>query len=95
MQIQLGLLIPEETSPRIALLGWGEDTRTFLRHDAPKILLVLIGVFVAIKLLLLIVRKASALQTKRLPPGVRVEEVRTLAGVISNFGVRRCKSMAG
>jgi small-conductance mechanosensitive channel len=88
MQILFGgLLIPEENSPPTFLHDWGEDTRTFLRHDAPKILLVLIGVFVAIKLLRLIVLKVSALQTRRLPPGVKVEEVRTLAGVISNFGV--------
>lgn len=81
------MLIPEENSLPAFLHDWGEDARTFLRHDAPKIVLVLIGVFVVIKLLRLVVRKVAALQTQSLPHGVRVGEVRTLAGVISNLGV--------
>jgi small-conductance mechanosensitive channel len=87
LKILPGFFIPEENSLPTFLRNWGEDTRTFLRHDAPKILLVLIGVFVVIRLLRLITRKVPALQARRLPPGVTAAEARTLAGVISNIGV--------
>jgi moderate conductance mechanosensitive channel len=87
LKILLGSVILVEHSLPTFLRDWGEDTRTFLRHDAPKILLVLIGVFLVIRLLRLITRKVADLQTRRLPPGNRAAEVRTLAGVISNIGV--------
>ena len=86
-KILLGLVILVEHSLPTFLRDWGEDTRTFLRHDAPKILLVLVGVFLVSRLLRLITRKVADLQTRRLPPGNRAAEVRTLAGVISNIGV--------
>jgi small conductance mechanosensitive channel len=69
------------------LHGWGEDSVTFLRHQAPKILLVLLSAFVLDRLFRLVVGKISDVQIKRLPGGVRVQQIRTLAGVITSVGV--------
>lgn len=69
------------------LRGWGEDTRLFLRHDVPKIVLVVVVSFLLIRLLRLITVKAVALQTRKLPAGMRAQQIRTLAGVITSIGV--------
>ncbi|PYX36882.1 MAG: mechanosensitive ion channel family protein [Acidobacteria bacterium] len=69
------------------LRDWHEDTMNFLRHDAPKILLVVIVSFVLIRLLRAITRRTASLQAKRLPSGLRAQQVRTLASVINSVGV--------
>ena len=69
------------------LRGWGEDARTFLRHDVPKIVLVTVVSFVLIRLLRLITSKVAALQARKLPSGMRAQQVRTLASVITSIGV--------
>ncbi len=72
----------------VALLrDWQEDTMNFLRHDAPKIVLVVIVSLVLIRLLRAITRKTASLQAKRLPPGFRAQQVRTLASVLNSIGV--------
>jgi moderate conductance mechanosensitive channel len=72
----------------LALLrDWQEDTMNFLRHDAPKIVLVVIVSLVLIRLLRAITRKTASLQAKRLPPGFRAQQVRTLASVLNSIGV--------
>jgi len=67
--------------------GWGQDTRAFLRHDGPKILLVILVSFLLIRILQTIAGKFAALQTRRLPPGFRLRQVRTLASVVTSVGV--------
>jgi len=69
------------------LRDWGEDTRTFLRHDAPKLVLVILGSLVLIRLLRLITGKVVALQAQKIPSGLRSQQVRTLASVINSVGV--------
>jgi small conductance mechanosensitive channel len=67
---------------------WGEDAVSFLRHDVPKILSVLI---VSLIFLFLI----RALRTKLihhsertdLPSGLRAQQLRTLAGVTYSIGI--------
>ena len=66
---------------------WREDTINFLHHDAPKIVLVLIGAYVLTKILRAIARKSADLQIRKLPPGVRVQQVRTVASVITSVSV--------
>lgn len=83
--ILLESLIPEGHRLPGFLRDWGEDARTFLRYEAPKILLIFICAYVVVRLFLLITRKVAALQDRRLPAGN--QEVRTLASVISNIGV--------
>jgi small conductance mechanosensitive channel len=80
------VVIPEGNLPEL-LRGWSEDARTFLRHDAPKIVLVTLVSFALIRLLRLITGKVSALQSRKLPSGLRAQQVRTLASVITSIGV--------
>ena len=66
---------------------WREDAMQFLRHDVPKILVVLLGSFLLMRLLRIITAKIAALQAKRLPSGFRTQQVRTLASVINSVGI--------
>jgi small conductance mechanosensitive channel len=66
---------------------WREDTITFLRHDAPKILLVLLGTYVLIRILRAIARKTAELHLRKLPPGVSVQQFRTVTSVITSVGI--------
>jgi len=79
-------IIPDGNLPSL-LRDWGEDARTFLRHDVPKIVLVTVVSFILIRLLRLITEKVAALQTSRLPSGIRAQQIRTLTGVITSIGV--------
>jgi small conductance mechanosensitive channel len=80
--------LPPETASLPALLrDWREDTMTLLHHDLPKLVLVLVGAFVLIRLLRTLTRRIAGLQQKRLPSGIRTGQVRTLAGVINSVGV--------
>src|SRR3954468_3339173 len=66
---------------------WRQDTIEFLRHDVPKIVLVVVGAYILIRALRAISRKSTDLQIRKLPPGVRVQQVRTVAGVLTSVGV--------
>lgn len=69
------------------LRDWREDTINFLRHDAPKILLVLIAGYVLTRLLRAIARKSAEVHVRRLPSGVSVQQFRTVTSVITSVGV--------
>jgi small conductance mechanosensitive channel len=80
-------MLPEANSLHALLRYWVEDTLTFLRHDLPKIVLVLVSAFVLIRLLRLVTRKVISFQAARSAPGYRAQEVRTLISVITNIGI--------
>ena len=69
------------------LHDWRQDTIEFLRHDMPKIALVVVGAYILIRLLRVIANKSTDLQIRKLPQGVRVQQVRTVAGVLTSVGV--------
>ena len=69
------------------LRDWREDTMNFLRHDVPKIVLVILGAYILTRILRTIARKTADLHTRRLPPGVRVQQVRTVTSVFTSVGV--------
>jgi small conductance mechanosensitive channel len=69
------------------LRDWRQDTIEFLRHDMPKIALVVVGAYILIRLLRVIANKSTDLQIRKLPQGVRVQQVRTVAGVLTSVGV--------
>lgn len=81
------ILLPEANNLPELLRGWGDDTMVFLRHDLPKIVLVIVVAFVLARLLRLITGKVASLQARRLPSGVRAKQVRTLASVITSIGI--------
>jgi moderate conductance mechanosensitive channel len=80
-------IVPIEGKLRALLQDWGEDSRTFLRHDVPKIVLVIVVAFVLARLLRLITNKVASLQAGKLPSGIRAQQVRTLASVINSIGI--------
>lgn len=69
------------------LRDWREDTMNFLRHDAPKIVLVVVGTYVLARLLRAIARKSADLHMRKLPPGVSVQQFRTVTSVVTSVGV--------
>ena len=79
--------LPSEASLPALLRDWREDTMNFLRHDAPKIVLVLIGSYILTKILRAVARKSADLQVRKLAPGVRVQQVRTVTSVLTSVGV--------
>ena len=79
--------LPTETNLPALLHDWREDTMNFLRHDAPKIVLVLIGAYILTKILRAISRKSADLHIRKLPSGVSVQQFRTVATVITSVGV--------
>jgi len=87
LQQGLQARLPAESGLLSLFRDWREDTMNFLRHDAPKIALVLIGAYVLTKILRAIARKSADLQIRKLPSGVRVQQVRTVASVITSVGV--------
>ncbi len=81
------VLVPGAANLPALLRDWREDTMAFLRHEMPKLVLVFVGAFVLVRLLRVIVRHAAALQEKKLPPGLRAQQVQTLASVINSVGI--------
>jgi small conductance mechanosensitive channel len=87
MLLSLQFKLPTEASLPVLLRDWREDTMTFLRHDAPKIVLVLIGAYILTKILRAIARKSADLHIRKLPPGVNVQQIRTVTSVVTSVGV--------
>jgi small conductance mechanosensitive channel len=78
---------PAETNLPVLLRDWREDTMNFLRHDAPKIVMVLVGAYILTKILRAISRKSADLHVRKLPTGVSVQQFRTVASVTTSVGV--------
>src|SRR5438270_13630614 len=72
------------------LRDWREATVTFLHHDMPKLVIIGVGALVLSRLLQVMVRRIAALQEQKLPSGVRAQKIRTMASVITSFGVFVC-----
>lgn len=86
-RLALFILAPNESATVSELLhNWREDALNFLHHDAPKLLVILIGAFVTIRLLRAVTSRMMGLH-HRLPSGIRTQQIRTLAGVINSVGV--------
>jgi small conductance mechanosensitive channel len=79
--------IPQVGNIPVPLNDWRDDFIRFLHQDAPKILFVVGMAFVVIRIFRAVVGKMASLQEKRLPSGMRAQQVRTLAAVINSVGV--------
>jgi small conductance mechanosensitive channel len=86
-RILLHLAMPESWNLPALLRDWREDTMIFLRHDVPKILVVVIASLVLIRVLKALTGKIVALHIRKVPPGFRAQQVRTLATVTSSVGI--------
>lgn len=85
--LSYSLVAPEVSGLSELLHNWREDSLTFLHRDAPKLVLILVGSFITIRLLHAVTSRIAVLQSHRLPSGIRTQQVRTLAGVINGVGV--------
>ncbi len=79
-------LLPEAANLPSLLRDWREDTMNFLRHDAPKIVLVIIGALVLIRILRVITKGMTSVRGRSLTQGMRAQQINTLAGVINSIG---------
>jgi len=79
--------IPQVGNIPVLLNDWRDDFIRFLHQDAPKILFAAVMAFVVIRIFRAVVGKMASLQEKRLPSGMRAQQVRTLAAVINSVGV--------
>jgi small-conductance mechanosensitive channel len=79
--------LPQVGNIPVLLNDWRDDSIRFLHQDAPKILFLILMAFVVIRIFRAIVGKMASLQEKRLPTGIRAQQVRTLAAVINSVGV--------
>jgi len=82
-----GMSLPGTGNLASLLRDWREDTMNFLRHDAPKIALVVLAAYMLTRILRAIARKTADLHIRKLPPGVRVQQVRTVASVVTGISV--------
>ena len=79
-------LIPEASNLPGLLRDWREDSINFLRHDAPKILLVVVGALILIRILRAITKGMTSVRSRNLTSGFRTQQINTLAGVINSIG---------
>src|SRR5438034_2544293 len=66
---------------------WRQDTLGFLHHSLPKLIVIVAGAFVLMRVWRAIVHRIASLQEKKLAPGLRAQQVRTVASVITSVGV--------
>lgn len=80
------LLITEPENFHELWHNWREDSLAFLRHDVPKILLVLFVAVILIKLLRVVSFRLAKFSTSSEFRGVRAQQLRTLSSVITSVG---------
>jgi moderate conductance mechanosensitive channel len=69
------------------LHGWRDDTMNFVHHDMPKLALIVVGAFILVRIWKAAVRRVAQLQERKLPQGLRLQQVRTVASVVTSVGV--------
>lgn len=65
---------------------WRGDTMNFVRNDAPKLVLIIIGAFVFIRLVRIMTRRLASLQEKKIASRLRAQQIRTVASVTNSVG---------
>jgi small-conductance mechanosensitive channel len=65
----------------------GAPIRGYFCGDLPKIVAVIIVSLVLIRLLRMIAGKITTGKTRKFPPGIRAQQLRTVAGVMTSIGV--------
>lgn len=81
------ILLPQAGDLPDLLRGWRDDSMAFLRHDLPKIVLVVVVAFVLARVLRFVTNKIASLQSHKLRRGISAKQVRTLASVITSIGI--------
>lgn len=87
MQTLLSYIEPPKDRWTRLLDGWSEDAISFLRHDVPKIVGVLIIAIITLVLFRMARDKVIEISKRdQLPSGLRAQQLRTVASVIYSFG---------
>jgi moderate conductance mechanosensitive channel len=81
------LMIIEANNLPALLRDYREESMNFVHHDMPKLVLIVVGGFILVRLWRAIVRRVADLQEKKLPQGLRLQQVRTVASVVTSIGV--------
>jgi small conductance mechanosensitive channel len=79
--------LPSEANIPALLHDWRQDTMMFLRNDVPKIVFIVLGAYVLVRMLRSFARRTADLHVRKLPPGIHVQQVRTVASVLTSVGV--------
>jgi small-conductance mechanosensitive channel len=79
--------IPDVENLPSLLRAWREDTMAFFRHDAPKILFIILVSFLLIRVLRAITNRVSSVERSHLPSGLRTKQVQTVTSVLTSIGV--------
>ncbi|HEV2715421.1 MAG TPA: mechanosensitive ion channel family protein, partial [Terriglobales bacterium] len=87
MNVPSSFVLLAAGNPPALLRDWREDTVAFLRHDVPKLVVIVVGALILSRVLRVTVRRIAALQEKKLPSGIRTQKIRTMASVITSVGV--------
>jgi len=70
------------------LNDWGDDTFSFLRHQFPRIVAILLVAFILSRLLKLVAKHFTELSNRQdLPSSVRSQQIRTLSSVVYSIGL--------
>jgi small-conductance mechanosensitive channel len=76
----------EEENLRHIWHEWGKDSLTFLHHDVPKILLVVVVAFLLVQFLKIVTGRLVKFSQGQ-EAGARAQQLRTVAGVINSVGM--------
>ena len=83
----LTIVAPEETEQlRDLLSNWRKDSIYFLHHHMPRILLIVLGSLLVVRLLRRVTQGIVKIQGNRSSTGARSQQVHTLATVIYSIG---------
>ena len=87
MSLSLHLSVFETENFPALFRDWRQDALGFLHHSLPKLVVIVVGAFVVMRVWRAVVRRIASLQERKLPPGLRAQQVRTVASVITSVGV--------
>jgi small conductance mechanosensitive channel len=89
-RLQAVMVEPDHAGHKVLKMldSWGDDTFDFVRHQAPRIVAVLVIAFILTRLLKAVARYLSNLSSNQgLPSAVRSQQLRTLSSVIHSVGL--------
>src|SRR6266480_1933867 len=87
MSLSLHLFVFETENLPALFRDWRQDTLGFLHHSLPKLIVIVAGAFILMRVWRAVVHRIANLQEKKLSPGLRAQQVRTVASVITGVGV--------
>ncbi len=67
--------------------GWREDTMGFVRNSVPKLILIAVVAIVLVRIVRILTRRLASLRERKLPSGLRTQQIRTLASVMNSVGI--------